>query len=108
MRKSVLLLLIALSVVLVGMGVILIIQDTPPEPPVALTTPLPGGEVARISVQDLNRELQGVNPPLVWEFVSAEQYANGHIPGARLMTFEQMSATAQGLDKSQAIVTLCT
>lgn len=108
MRKSVLLVLIVASVTLVALGLILLIQDTPPEPPVAVTTPLPGGEAARISVQELSRELQGTNPPVVWEFVSATQYANGHIPGADLMTFDEMPGAAEKLDKQQAIVTLCT
>jgi hypothetical protein len=108
MRKPLLLVLIVASVMLVAFGLILLIQDTPPQPPIAMTTPLPGSEVARISVQELDRDLQGNNPPLVWEFVSETQYTNGHLPGAVLMTFDEMPGAAKGLDKQQAIVTLCT
>lgn len=108
MRKSLLLVLIVASVLLVAAGVILMIQDAPPTLPQAVATPLPGGAGARINVQDLHAALQGPNPPLVWEFVSEEQFAAGHLPGARIMTFDGMAAAVEGLDKTQAIVTLCT
>lgn len=107
MRKSFLLLLIALSVLLMGVGVILLLQDEPLQPPAALTTPLPAGEVARINVQDLHAQLQSARPPLVWEFRSAESYAQQHVPGSQLVSSDGIEASARGLDRTQPIVTLC-
>lgn len=107
MRKSFLLLLIVLSILLVGAGLILLLQDKPLQPPAALTTPSPSGEVARISVQDLHARLQGPNPPLVWEFRTAESFAQQHVPGSRLLSLDTLSVAAEGLDRTQAIVTLC-
>jgi hypothetical protein len=108
MRKSLFLVLLVLSVALVASGLLLLTQDAPPQLPTSVSTPLSGGEVARISVQELNEQLQSRNPPIVWEFVSAGQYASGHLPGARLMTFDELPEVAQGLQKSQPLVTLCT
>ncbi len=107
MRKSFLLVLIALSVLLVGVGVILLLRGEPLQPPAALTTPLPAGEVARISVQELHARLQAAQPPLVWEFRSAESYAQQHVPGSRWMSFDAIEAGVVGLDRAQPIVTLC-
>lgn len=108
MRKSFLLVLIVLSVALVSVGVLLLLQDAPPEMPMAVTTTLPGGEVTRIGVQELSEQLQGNAPPVVWEFVSGEQFASGHLPGAKLLTFDALPAEAEKLAKTQPIVTLCT
>ncbi len=107
MRKSFLLLLIVLSVLLVGVGVVLLLQEEPLQPPAALTTPLPAGEIARISVQDLHTRLQAARPPLVWEFRSAESYAQQHVPGSQWMSFDDIEAGVKGLDRTQPIVTLC-
>ncbi len=107
MRKPVVLLLVVLSVLLVGIGVILWLQDAPLQPPAALTTPLPSGESERVSVQELHARLQGPQPPLVWEFRSPESYAQQHVPGSRLMSLDEIAASAAPLDRSQPIVTLC-
>jgi len=63
--------------------------------------------VRRISVGELHGKLKGPNPPLVWDLRSAEAYAQGHIPGARLVQFSELPTLSQGLDRKQAIVTLC-
>ena len=64
-------------------------------------------EVRRISVGDLHAKLQRPNPPVVWDIRSAESYAQQHIPGAQLVQISEIPALAQGLDRKQAIVTLC-
>ena len=74
----------------------------------AASGPTPSiADVRRISVGELHGKLQRPNPPLVWDFRSAEAYAQGHIPGARLVQFSELPTLIQGLDRKQAIVTLC-
>jgi len=64
-------------------------------------------DVRRISVGDLHGKLQRPNPPLVWDIRSAEAYEQQHIPGARLVQFSELPTLVQGLDRKQAVVTLC-
>ena len=74
----------------------------------ATSGPTPSiADVRRISVGELHGKLQRPNPPLVWDIRSAEAYAQGHIPGARLVQFSEIPTLVQGLDRKQAIVTLC-
>ena len=74
----------------------------------AASGPTPAiADVRRISVGELHGKLQGANPPVVWDFRSAESYAQQHIPGARLVQITEIPALAQGLDRNKAIVTLC-
>ena len=74
----------------------------------AVSGPTPAiADVRRISVGELHGKLQRPNPPLVWDIRSAEAYAQGHIPGAQLVQFSELPTLAQGLDRKQAIVTLC-
>jgi hypothetical protein len=74
----------------------------------AASGPTPSiADVRRISVGELHGRLQRPNPPLVWDIRSAEAYAQGHIPGARLVQFSELPTLIQGLDRKQAIVTLC-
>ena len=62
----------------------------------------------RITPAVLNSLLRGDDAPLVWEFRSAETYEAQHVPGSRLVTLDEIAGAAAGLDKGQAIVTLCT
>jgi hypothetical protein len=64
-------------------------------------------DVRRISVGELHEKLQRSSPPLVWDLRSAEAYAQQHIPGARLVQISEIPTLAQGLDRKQAVVTLC-
>jgi hypothetical protein len=64
-------------------------------------------DVRRISVSDLHAKLQGPNPPLVWDLRSIENYTQQHIPGARLVLLSELPELARGIDRKQAIVTLC-
>jgi hypothetical protein len=76
-------------------------QQTAPGPTPAIA------DVRRIGVGDLHGKLQGSNPPLVWDLRSAEAYAQQHIPRARLVQISEIPTLVQGLDRKQAIVTLC-
>lgn len=109
MRRAALWVLIAASVLLVVAGIWLLSRSGPPA---AVNTPTPivatsSSEAPRISVQELNAQLQAEHPPLVWEFRSASSYAEAHVPGSRLLTLDEIEAAAQGLDRAQPIVTLC-
>jgi hypothetical protein len=119
MSKNVLLvaILVIASVVAIGIGVLQLAPAA--SAPAAVATVSGGGQqvasgptpsiadVRRISVGELHGKLQGPNPPLVWDIRSAEAYAQGHIPGARLVQFSELPTLSQGLDRKQAIVTLC-
>jgi len=115
LRKPLLWALVAASVLLIVTGVLLISEPggqpaaaNPPVPPTTQSFLTLGGDgVARISVQDLHTQLAAANPPVVWEFRSASSYTAAHLPGSRLLTLEEIPAAAEGLDKAQAIVTLC-
>jgi len=119
MSKNVLLvaILVIASVAAIAFGVL---QLVPTSSAPAAVAPASGGgqqvasdptpsiaDVRRISVGELHGKLQRPNPPLVWDFRSAEAYAQGHIPGARLVQFSELPTLTQGLDRKQAIVTLC-
>jgi hypothetical protein len=114
MSKNTLLIaiLVIASVAAIAIGVL---QLAPPP-----GVPAPGGsqqaalgptpsiaDVRRISVSDLHAQLQGPNPPLLWDLRSIESYSQQHIPGARLVQISELPELAQGIDRKQAIVTLC-
>lgn len=71
-----------------------------------MPTPLQD-QVARIAPVELQRRLNGPNPPLVWELRTPDRYAAGHIAGSRLVQLHEVAALAQDLDRRQAIVTSC-
>ncbi len=119
MSKNALLvaILVIASVAAIAIGVL---QLAPTASAPAAVAPASGGsqqvasgptpaitDVPRISVGELHGKLQRPNPPLVWDIRSAEAYAQGHIPGARLVQFSELPTLVQGLDRKQAIVTLC-
>ena len=109
MRKQSLWALIAAGALLVNAGILLLTQSAPPTAANAVeATPAEtGGEVPRVTVQDLHAQLQSENPPLVWELRTPESYAQAHVPGSRLLTLNDIEAAAQGLDRNQPIAMLC-
>ena len=74
--------------------------------PVAERAPAEEG-VKRILPEELQRRLDGPNPPLVWELRSPDRYEKEHIPGSKLVKLPEVTALAEGLDRSQAIITNC-
>jgi hypothetical protein len=118
MSKNVLLvaILVIASVAAIAIGVLQLAPTAVTPAPVApaggnqQTAPGPTpaiADVRRIGVGDLHGKLQGSNPPVVWDLRSAETYAQQHIPGARLVQISEIPTLAQGVDRKQAIVTLC-
>jgi hypothetical protein len=110
---------IALSVLIIAVGIVMLMRpDTTPatsaQPPAAAPTalaassaPASESEVARVSVEELQQQLDSDNPPLVWDVRGAESYSQQHIPGSRQVDLGDVEATAAGLDRNQPIVTLC-
>ena len=74
--------------------------------PVAQGAPAADG-VKRILPEELKRRLEGANPPLVWELRSPDRYEKEHIAGSKLVKLPEVKALAEGLDRSQAIITNC-
>lgn len=109
MRKTLFLVLAGLSLVLVALGVSLLLQrDNVGESlSVVRATPSSAAEVARISVQELHVQLQGSDPPRVWELRIAEAYERQHISGSQRVDMDQIAALAGGLDRERPIVILC-
>jgi len=111
MRRIALFVLLVASLALIGVGAIQLLQAREAAsraPSVAIATPVPTGDVRRISVQELDQALKRPNPPLVWEFRTAETYAQQHLPNSRLVQLTEIATLAKGLDRQQAIVALCT
>jgi rhodanese-related sulfurtransferase len=110
MRRALLFVLLAASLALIGVGVVQLIQTRTTAliaPRVVVATQVPTDDVRRISVQELSNRLQGSNPPLVWEYRTADAYAQGHLPGSRWVQIEETATLAKNLDRKQPIVTLC-
>jgi 3-mercaptopyruvate sulfurtransferase SseA len=105
MRRPFLLALVVLSVLLVFAGAILLLQR-PLEQAITATSTA-AGEVRRITAEELRVQLATSSPPQVWDLRSAETYAQGHIPGSRLINLDEIPGAAAKLDKRQAIVALC-
>jgi hypothetical protein len=78
-----------------------VVQQAQPNPTPSIA------EVTRISAEDLHRQLQGSNPPQVWDLRGLKAYTEEHIPNSQLVQFADASALAQKLDRKQAIVALC-
>ncbi len=108
MRKIFLFGLVAISLLLIAVGASQLLNPQRPAAPAEPLGIVAADGVPRITVQDLHGRLQQPNPPLVWEFRTADTYAVEHLPGSRLVQLEQIAAFAQSLNKQQAIVTLCT
>ena len=64
-------------------------------------------QIQRITPAELQKRLAEPNPPLVWELRSPDRYEQGHIPGSQLVAVTEVTALAEKLDRSQAIITNC-
>lgn len=107
MRKPLFLTLVLLTLLLIAAGVVLALQQQQAPADVAASLSADTAGVSRITVAELERELQAPNPPLVWDIRTTTDFATGHIPSSRVMTFDGIPDAAAGLDKQQSIVTLC-
>jgi hypothetical protein len=93
-----------LTVLLIAAGVFLLLLNRDLPRQVQVTTE---SEVPRISVSELQGQLQTSSPPLVWDIRPVEIFAGGHIAGSRPLNLSDVPDAAANLDKRQAIVTLC-
>jgi hypothetical protein len=64
--------------------------------------------VRRVTVAELQRMLSGLNPPLVWDIRSVDDFEKQHIPGSKPVLLYELPVLAKDLDRKQLIVTLCT
>lgn len=60
-----------------------------------------------LSVADLARQMQTSNAPLVVDVRSAEEFATGHIPGARNIPFQEIGGRMDELDSPTGVALYC-
>ena len=65
------------------------------------------GPAPSVSVTDLQRQIQTGNAPLVVDVRSAEEFAAGHIPGARNIPFQEIAARMDELDAPTGVALYC-
>ncbi len=110
MRRSFLLILIVLTLLLLAAGVVLAVQRQAFSHVTASTGTEESAETAavrRVTVQQLRGQLAMPNPPLVWDFRPVSTFAEGHIPGSHVLTLDTIPDAAANLDRRLPIVTVC-
>ena len=107
MRRPFLLTLVLVTFLLLAAGVVLLFQSR--NVPVQPVTPDPAAlaAVPRVDLSALADQLQTSTPPLVWDFRPAASFAEGHIPGSRVLTLDAIPDAAANIDKRQHVVTVC-
>jgi rhodanese-related sulfurtransferase len=60
-----------------------------------------------VTVEELRGQLASSSPPLVWDFRPTSTFAEGHIPGSRVLTLDTIPEAAANLDRQVPIVTVC-
>lgn len=73
----------------------------------AMGLPLTSGDVQDISTVQLRDLLEQPTPPLVIDVREAWEYAEGHVPGARLIPLGELAAHVGELDPKQPTVVIC-
>lgn len=61
----------------------------------------------RITYAELARLMRSKTPPLLLDVRTAEEYSAGHIPGAVLAPYDELSASFAEPDKAKPIVVYC-
>ena len=107
MRQWFMLALVLLTLLLVAAGTLLVLQSQAQPPATASVSPAELAAVRRVPVEELHGQLAASNPPLVWDFRPESTFAEGHIPGARVLTLDMIPDAAAGLEKGVPIVTVC-
>jgi hydroxyacylglutathione hydrolase len=69
--------------------------------------PVTSGDVEDVSPQELDALLKDGSKPLVLDVREPWEYAQGHIPGAKLMPLGQLSSLASELDPSEPVAVVC-
>lgn len=62
---------------------------------------------AEITVDELERRLREGDAPLIIDVRQPEEYARGHIPGARLIPLDQLPQRVGELEPGAEIVAVC-
>ncbi len=74
----------------------------------ALGLPTTSGDVRDIEPSELNKLLEkGSNQPLVIDVRESWEYAQGHVPGARLISLGEFARRASELDPTQPVAVIC-
>jgi rhodanese-related sulfurtransferase len=73
----------------------------------ALGLPTTSGDVRDIDPQELSIMLDGANRPVVVDVRESWEYAQGHVPGARLIPLGEFARQAGELDPKQPIAVIC-
>lgn len=73
----------------------------------ALGLPTTSGDVRDIEPLELNSLLQSATRPLVIDVRESWEYAQGHVPGARLISLGEFSRRVSELDPMQPVAVIC-
>jgi rhodanese-related sulfurtransferase/glyoxylase-like metal-dependent hydrolase (beta-lactamase superfamily II) len=73
----------------------------------ALGLPTTAGDVRDIEPQELNELLDSSNRPIVIDVRESWEYAQGHVPGARLISLGEFARHIDKLDPNQPIAVIC-
>ncbi len=107
MRRPFLLTLVLLTLLLLAAGIVFVVQQQALPPAVSTPDSSAIASVPRVSVEALRGRLDAATPPLVWDFRPPATFAEGHIPGSRVLTLDAIPDAAAGLDRQLPIVTVC-
>jgi len=107
MRRWFVLALVLLTLLLVAAGVVFFRQQRTQQARIPADSPQALGAVPRVTIEALRGQLNTSTPPLVWDIRTTSSFAEGHIPGSRVLTLEGIPDAAAGLDKALPIVTVC-
>jgi hydroxyacylglutathione hydrolase len=69
--------------------------------------PVASGDIEDVSAQELDQLLKNGSQPLVLDVREPWEYAQGHIPGAKLMPLGQLSQLVSELDPAQPVAVVC-
>ncbi len=73
----------------------------------ALGLPTTAGDVRDIDAQELSDLLAKENPPLVVDVRETWEYAQGHVPGARLIPLGEFAHKVGGFDLTHPVAVIC-
>jgi hydroxyacylglutathione hydrolase len=69
--------------------------------------PVASGDIEDVSARELDEILKNGSKPLILDVREPWEYAQGHIPGAKLMPLGQLSSLVAELEPSQPVAVVC-
>lgn len=69
--------------------------------------PACAGEVDEISADELLARVAGPDAPLILDVRSAEEFASGHVPGAKHVPYDEVSTRLGELGSPREVVVYC-